>query len=107
MAGTKSWRQIRSELALNEARVETYRRVMEAQSQIGERLMGRGVTEEQIDRALAAAHPDAPADEPEEEVYLSSLARFVAALGGHLEVRAVFPDETVTVMRTDPPVATD
>ncbi len=101
MGASKSWREIRGQRALNEARVETYKRVIEAQSQIGDLLLSRGVTNEQIDLALAAAHPDVPAEGPEEEVYLSSLSRFVAALGGHLEVHAVFPEESVTILRTD------
>ena len=29
--------------------------------------------------------------------------RYVAALGGHLEVRAVFPEETVTLLREPAP----
>jgi hypothetical protein len=35
-------------------------------------------------------------------VYLDALMRYVAALGGHLEVRAVFPDETITLLREPP-----
>jgi hypothetical protein len=41
--------------------------------------------------------------EQEEDVYLSTLARYIAALGGHLEVLAVFPEETVTVLREPDP----
>lgn len=33
-----------------------------------------------------------------EVVYLSTLRRYVAALGGELEVNAVFPDRTVTLV---------
>ena len=35
----------------------------------------------------------------EPDLYLTTLTRFVAALGGHVEVRAVFPEETITVRR--------
>ena len=50
MADSKSWREIRSKLALNEARVDTYRRLMDAQLQIAELLLRRGlVTEAQLD----------------------------------------------------------
>lgn len=106
MARARSWGEVRGQRALNEARVETYRQVMAAQERIAELLASQGVGEEQIERALAAAHPDAPSEELEEEVYLASLARFVAALGGHLEVHAVFPEARVTVMRTDEPPLT-
>jgi hypothetical protein len=38
----------------------------------------------------------------EEDVYVATLARYVAELGGRLEVRAVFPDEIVTLLRLPP-----
>lgn len=104
MAESKSWREIRSKLALNEARVDTYRRLLDAQLQIAEQLLQRGlVTEEQLDEALSASQASGSAAETEDDLYLASLTRYVAALGGHLELRAVFPEETVTLMRSDPP----
>jgi hypothetical protein len=107
VADSKSWREIRSELALNEAHVDTYRRLMAAQLQIAELLLRRGlVTEEQLDEALATAQVDDSGVE-EGELNLSALARYVAVLGGHLEVRAVFREETVTVMRTNTTDATE
>ena len=45
------------------------------------------------------SQPNVSRIEQEEDVYLSTLARYVAALGGHLEVLAVFEDETVTLLR--------
>ena len=100
MARNKSWREVRSQRPLNESRVETYRRVMDAQEQIAELLFARGVEDEQIMVALEAAHPPVAEDDEAEDVYLSSLTRFVAALGGHLELRAVFADASVTVLST-------
>ena len=38
-------------------------------------------------------------------MYLSSLDRYVSALGGRLEMTAVFPDGSVTVQRSDMPAA--
>jgi hypothetical protein len=38
-------------------------------------------------------------EEPKDDFYISTLARYVMALGGYLEVRAVFPEETVTLLR--------
>ena len=37
-----------------------------------------------------------------EDPHLAALARDVAARGGHLEVLAVFPDETVRLFREPP-----
>ncbi len=104
MANSKSWREIRSALALNETRVDMHRRLMDAQLQIAESLLKRRVvSEEQVDGALSASQDDGLGTGAEDGIYLSSLARYVSALGGHLELRAVFPGETVTVMRTDAP----
>jgi hypothetical protein len=36
--------------------------------------------------------------EHEEDLYLSTLSAYVAEMGGRLELRAVFPDETVEVV---------
>ncbi len=37
------------------------------------------------------------------DIYLTELSRYVTALGGHLELRAVFPQETIVVLRSDAP----
>jgi hypothetical protein len=63
-----NWREIRRQLPLNEERVAMYRRLMDAEARL------------------------------DSDDYLSALARDVAALGGHLEVRAVLPDETITLL---------
>ena len=102
MADSTSWREIRNKLALNETRVETYRLLMDAQLQIAELLLRRGlVSEAQVDEALSASQADDSASDGEGGVYLSALTRYVSVLGGHLELQAVFPAATVTVMRTD------
>lgn len=100
MARNKSWREVRGQRPLNEARVATYKRVMDAQEQITALLAERGVDDELIVEAMEAAHPPVAEDEELEDVYLTTLTRFVAALGGHLELRVVFPDASVTVLCT-------
>ena len=103
MAGGKSWREVRDQLALNEVRVETYGRLMDAQSEIAELLLRLGLASEaQLDQALAASQAEDPATAAEDGVYLSALSRYVTALGGHLEITAVFPDASVTVRRDQP-----
>jgi DNA-binding XRE family transcriptional regulator len=59
----------------------------------------RGVSQATIAAALEVSQPNVSRIEQEDDVYLSTLARYVAALGGHLEVRAVFPEETITLLR--------
>ena len=87
MAGqNKNWRTIREQRPLNEKRVETYRRLMDAEARLEDARRRRGVEETTLDAS-------------EDDDYLSTLARYVAALGGHLEVQAVFPEERITLLR--------
>jgi len=90
----KNWRTIREQRPLNEARVAMYRRLMDAEDRLDAVRRRRGVSTSAFGDALeeneGGLHSDA---------YLDTLACYVAALGGHLEVRAVFPDEVVTLLR--------
>jgi len=96
---TKDWRTVRGQRPLNEERVATYKRLMDAELRLAEIRRRRGVSQTTIARALEVSQPNVSRIEQEDDVYLSTLARYIAALGGHLEVQAVFPDETITVLR--------
>jgi len=72
---------------------------MEAELRLAEVRRRRGVSQAVMADALEVSQPNISRIEQEDDVYLSTLARYVAALGGHLEVRAVFPEETVTLLR--------
>jgi hypothetical protein len=74
-----------------------YERLMAAEQLIAEARSRRGVGDEAILEALAVSESETSAAGEGEDLYLSTLARFVAELGGHLELRAVFPDETVNI----------
>ncbi len=94
MAGqNKNWREIREQRPLNEARVAMYRRLMDAEARLDDVRRRRGVSETALGDALEASEESAP------DVYLDALTRHVTALGGHLEIRAVFPEETITLLR--------
>ena len=84
---------------MNDQRVATYVRLMDAQERIARARSRRGVSDGAIDEALDGSELISADGEPEDDLYLGSLSRYVAALGGHLEVLAVFPDETITVRR--------
>lgn len=95
----KSWRTIRGQRPLNESRVATYKRLMDAELRLADVRRRRGLSQAAIAEALEVSQPNVSRIEQEDDVYLSTLARYVAALGGHLEVLAVFPEETITVLR--------
>lgn len=72
---------------------------MDAELRLAEVRHRRGISQTTIADALEVSQPNISRIEQEDDVYLSTLARYVAALGGHLEVLAVFPEETITVLR--------
>jgi DNA-binding XRE family transcriptional regulator len=58
----------------------------------------RGMTQRQIAETLDVSQANISRIEHEEDLYLSTLSGYVAALGGRLELRAVFPDQTVEIV---------
>lgn len=95
----KSWQSVRAQRPLNESRVTTYKRLMDAEVRLGELRARRAVSQAQVAEILSVSQPNVSRIEQEDDLYLSTLARYVAALGGHLEIRAVFSDETITIIR--------
>ncbi len=100
MAARTDWRSLRAEGEINEGRVAAYRRVMQAEQVLYDLLQRRGLAEPELDATFDAMQQSGSAAEQDVETYLSIVMGYVAALGGQLEVRAVFDDETVTLMRS-------
>ena len=94
---TRSSRDVQADESVSESRVEIYKRLMEAQERIARALYRRGVRNEVIQAALDSADERLSDAERREDLYLSALAHFVEALGGRLEVRAIFDDDPVIV----------
>jgi hypothetical protein len=102
MARNRSWDEIRGELALTDDDLAAYDKLDEAERRLYEARRRRGVTDAAMAEALgihksltqSVAHGD-------EDLYVFALARYVAAAGGRLELRAVFDDEEV-VLLSDP-----
>jgi hypothetical protein len=90
----KNWREIRGDLPLNETQMAIYKRLMEAEVRLDDVRRRRGVSDTALGDVL-----DASEEGSAEDIYLSTLGRYVAALGGHLEVQAVFPEERITLLR--------
>ena len=79
-------------------RVQIYKALMEAQDQIAQALYRRGVSDRTVQDALDAVDERMSEDERRENLYLSALAHYVEALGGRLEIRAVFDVDNVVVV---------
>lgn len=78
-------------------RAELYKRLMDAQDQIAQVLYRRGVSNQVVQAALDSVDERLSDDERREDLYLAALSAYVEALGGQIEVRAVFDDDEVLV----------
>jgi hypothetical protein len=89
-----SWRALRRTLPLSEQLMAFYGRLMKAEEILEDERKRRGVSAADYDAAQIVD----PATGEEEAEELARLARSVAALGGRLEVSAVFPDATIQLL---------
>jgi transcriptional regulator with XRE-family HTH domain len=58
----------------------------------------RGITQTQLAEVLAVTQENVSRLERGQDIYLSTLQRYIEGLGGHLELKAVFPDQTVDLV---------
>ncbi|MDQ2827612.1 MAG: helix-turn-helix domain-containing protein [Chloroflexota bacterium] len=79
------------------AAVERETRIVRDMLALAKLREARGVTQMELARAWDVSQTNVSRVEHEEDIYLSTLRRYVAALGGRLEINAVFPDQTVTL----------
>jgi predicted transcriptional regulator len=61
----------------------------------------RGITQVQLADRLRISQGNVSEMEHRRELYLSTLREYVEALGGRLELAAVFPDERVPIAAAD------
>ena len=79
------------------ARIEEYKRAIDDALALAELRNRRGLTQQVVARTLNVSQANISRIEHEEDVYLSTLRNYVAALGGRLEIDAVFPDGRVSL----------
>ena len=60
----------------------------------------RGLSQEVVARELGTSQPEVSRIEHREDLHLSTLRRYVEALGGRLEMTAHFPDRTVVIAQS-------
>src|SRR5438067_1535889 len=80
------------------ARLESERRLTEAIIELAALREAQGTTQQQIAEAWDATQADVSQIEHTPDIYLSTLRNYVAALGGRLEINAVFPDQTIHLL---------
>lgn len=79
------------------SQVAQYERAMETIVALGEIRSRRQVTQQELAQRLSVTQANISKIEHKEDIYLSTLRNYVAGLGGQLEVRIVFPDETIAI----------
>ncbi len=94
---TTNWTSGVPEGAVNGARAELYAALMAAQERIANALYQRGVRHEVVLDALDSVDERLSEDERREDLVFSALAIYVEALGGRLELRAVFDHQEIVV----------
>jgi DNA-binding XRE family transcriptional regulator len=101
MLKTKAFGELAAKIKadpVRRARISTYKRAMEDALALAELRAQRGVTQQEMAETLGVTQANISRIEHEEDLYLSTLRGYVAALGAELEVNAVFPDGTVTLV---------
>ncbi len=97
MTRTKPWREIRRQPAdpASAARTDEYRRTMEDALALGRLREARGTTQVELAGALGVTQANVSRIEHQDDLYLSTLREYVEALGGRLQIAAIFDDQTI------------
>ncbi len=104
MSKTKSFNILRRKVRADPERAhrvaEHKRAILDALA-LAEARERRNVTQKEIAEILGVTQANISRIEREDDIYLSTLRKYVEALGGHLEIAAVFPEKTVTLGLTN------
>jgi len=98
MSGHKPWSEFSDRLRADperRARIEQREQAIEAELTISQLREARGATQENIAERMNVTQSNVSHFERNPNIFLRSLADYVEALGGQLEIRAVFPDQVV------------
>ena len=95
--GDKSWETLRRENPVNENNSALYDAMLACERILDPVRRRRGVPQDAWSAAWEASNQANPRIERDAD--LLSIARYVSLLGGHLELRAVFGDEEVLLLR--------
>jgi DNA-binding XRE family transcriptional regulator len=81
----------------DEPHIQGVREAMRAELRLAELRKHRGASQAKIAKRLEVSQSNVSQLERSDDVKLSTLASYVKALGGHLELSAVFDDETIQI----------
>ena len=98
MSGHHSWKTLQAAIDADPARrerVDAEKRLLDDVQTLMEPRQARGMTQEALAEIWDTSQANVSRVEHERDVYLSTLRTYIAALGGRLELLAVFPDQTI------------
>ena len=99
MGKTQNWKDVRgSRTPEEEAQIEHFKRLMALEGKLAGMRETAGVSQRALAERMDVSQPNISRIEREDDLHLSTLSKYVAALGGHLEVRAVFDDIDMIVI---------
>ncbi len=100
MSKTKSFDVLRRKVRASPERArrvaEHKRAILDALA-LAEARERRNITQKELAEILGVTQANISRIEREDDVYLSTLRKYIEALGGHLEITAVFPERTLTL----------
>ena len=105
MSGHKPWSELRTKLRADpqsRARIEQHEQAIEAILTISQLREACGATQASIAEKMNVTQSNVSHFERNPNIFLRSLADYVEALGGRLEIRAVFPDKVVNLAAPGP-----
>jgi DNA-binding XRE family transcriptional regulator len=105
MSGRKSFDALKSRIDADparRARVDEVKHAMREVMALAELRAKRQVTQRELADALDVTQSNVSRVEHEDDLYLSTLRSYVEALGGELQLRAVFEDGTVDLDVREP-----
>jgi DNA-binding XRE family transcriptional regulator len=100
MSVTKNYENLRARVLARPGaaeRVEQYRQELLAQLTLAELREARALTQKQLAAALNTTQSGISRIEHETDLYLSTLRKYVEALGGELRLEVVFADGAVSI----------
>jgi transcriptional regulator with XRE-family HTH domain len=102
---TTRWSDVRRSKVPDEAAAQSSGRALREALALSEIRAARGITQVVMARALETTQGSVSALEHRQDVFLSSLRDYIEALGGELEITAVFDDERIPVAIGEPATA--
>jgi hypothetical protein len=101
MNKTKPWAELAEKLEadpIRRARMAEYERVIEDVRALIRLRAELGLPEYKVDDELDGDPIGAPITESQEDPYISALRGYIEAMGGRLEINAVFPDGIMALL---------